>query len=255
MALSDNISVVLECNEASGDFLDATGNGRTFTDNNSCGTDGAGARTFNGSNQTATRADEAAISSDGTDFSIAIWVNADSSTNYHVASKMGSFPYFEWFIKRQFTGSDNRLAFVTVNNGGTPIGTVHAENYGNTPTATWICIIATYTYATRGMTISVNAGTRDTATASADITAGLSDLGVGRSDTAFFAGKVGQFAFWKRALTTGDETQFYNGGTVLSYSSWGGGGSPAAQTSSPFSSGIIIGGSLSRTGIKTNSNL
>jgi hypothetical protein len=67
------------------------------------------------------------------------------------------------------------------------------------------------------MTASVDAGTRNTFTSSKTVPSGVADFVIGNGQNNGWFIQLDQSGFWKKVLTTGEETQFYNSGMGLSY--------------------------------------
>lgn len=223
MALKDDLVSVWEMDEASGNAIDAHGS-EDLTDIDTCGADTgviSGCRTFNGTSEYFVASDDAALSRDGKDWSMILWVNATSSENYNICSKIGSFPNFEFGVRRKFNGSGNFLCLEIWNNGG---GTtdVFATTYGALGSGSWIMVFVSYKASDGAAAISVNAGTQDTSAMTAGIiSAGNADFQIGRyKSTGYFAGKVDQCALWDRVISQTEIEEIYNSGNGLAYSEW-----------------------------------
>ncbi len=211
---------------ANGSRADSHTNGLTLTDvNANVGQDtGKQGNCASGFSDTAwlARASESLLQTGAVNFSIACWVYiANKSAARAIVSKRNVATQIEFYLFYD-EGAD-RFTF--------RLGAVDdcvANNFGSVTVNTWYFLSATYTTATKGMTLSVNAGTRDTATALADPTAGTSDFRIGiraASDAAAMNGRIDEVSFFKRALSTGDETTLYNAGAGLAWP-WPAGGPP-----------------------------
>lgn len=204
--------------EASGTRRDEIG-GNTLTDNNTVtGSPGPSlslplASQFTGANsEYLSIADNDALSVEGQDFSFLVWLRLDSkAANVGIAAKDNNAPGGrEWWMR--YTQATDRFVF-NLQNSTTAILGLTANNLGSPATGTWYMMLGTYQAATRLGSISVNAGARDTGTATGDITASNGPFVIGREfGAAFMDGRMAGAAFWKRAISEADERWLYNGG-------------------------------------------
>lgn len=208
--------------EASGNRLDDFGN-NTSTSNNSVGTAagkiGQAAQFVAASSQYLSIADNAALSMGvGVRFSFALWVKLNTvSAVRTLLSKRAGGGNLEYWIR--YSNSSNRFEF-TVSPNGTSTTTVTANVFGAPSTATWYLIITKYDGT--NISLSVNAGTPDTAAFSADVVDGSQTFRIGAGNNSeYMDGAVDEIALWKRALSAGEETVLYNGGSGLAYSNFG----------------------------------
>lgn len=170
------------CNEASGNLLDSVGS-HTGTDNNLVGT-GAGrivtARDFErGSSQSFTVADAAGVSGADVDWSLALWLNAESFTDgMEILDKWASAGTRSYLLRH----ASSRLQFF-VSSDGTGNTNVSCNSFGAPSTGVWLLVVITHDAGANTIGIGINTTTEDTASHSGGIFDGTSDLRIGgRSD-------------------------------------------------------------------------
>lgn len=232
MALKDNLISVWELSEASGNAIDAhSTNDATETS----GTIGAaagptgldGARDFESvDTEFFTLADNADVSAGDVDFTLAAWVNIESTgANRCIVGKWNFLSNKrEYFL--QYDNASNRFTFA-VSHDGTTAKTVTANNFGAPSTATWYYVVGRHDAAANETRISVNAGTPDTAAHSTGILDSDSAFCIGSLDTTPnnpWDGLIAQVALWKRVITEAEEDELYAAGAGLPYASWDAGG-------------------------------
>lgn len=210
-------------------WTDATGNGNTLTGLNSpTSSNTAPAVVGNYANLVAASSQDLSVASNSgiqvggasTNFSIAGWfyLSGSFNTGKPLVSKFGAFGNREFFLTTNFFSS-NVFEFHVVTNGG------GSDNFIASSTAisvnTFYFVSCTYNGTSGAMTISVNAGTRDTGTATllpvANSTAAFFVANDANS-TGFYGMRIDQFGIWKgRLLSISDESLLYNSGAGLSY--------------------------------------
>lgn len=221
--LKDGLVAYWNLNERSGARADSHTGGFTLADNNSTRYAGGirsgatgGASVFAGNTtERVTVTHSSAVTTAGGDFSWAGWVNFTSVAARVILSKSGGSSNYEYKIATTTT----RFTFSTSNNAGS-VSTVTANNFGAYTSQTWYFVACTYTASSKLMTISINGGTQDTATATSSATGNTSDLLIpGELTTSpstygnVLAGALSAWGFWKgRVLSTSDITSIYNNG-------------------------------------------
>lgn len=139
-------------------------------------------------------------------FSVWMWVNL-TSTSYRTLAQQTS----AWRVE-QGLGGVNRLTFSVESSLGTV--TVSADTFGATPTSTWCFVAASFDVATKTLSISVNAGTADTAnmtgTPATNGSATILDLAGNTGDL------LDDVAVVPKVLTTADISFVYNSGSGTS---------------------------------------
>lgn len=164
-----------------------------------------GARQFYSADKGSLRiADNAALSLNGTSFTIAAWVYYDSHTavNPGIISKDASAGNGEWSLYR----ATNDLA-LTVHNG---TGYVTAQKVSGLPSnSAWYFVLGEYDGVT--LSVSVNNGTAATK-ACAAVRASTAALNIGYFERTneYHDGRIANAAVWKRTLTTAEKTWLYN---------------------------------------------
>lgn len=219
--------------EASGanDALDKHTGARTLTQvaspGSSTGKVYAGARTFNGSTQYFNRASETALQGGDNDLTVSAWVYLTSTAaDQIIVIKAESNE--EYYLYYQ--SSSNRFVFV-VNDGAGTYTEVLANNFGAVSTSTWYFVSGSHNATSNQISVSVNAGTADTASHSTGMASTSSIFFVGcvvSSSTVIapLTGRIGPVMLWKSAagsggvLTSTQITQLYNSGNGLAYASF-----------------------------------
>lgn len=218
--LLDGLVAYWPGDEASGDLLDAHIYGRDGIDVNTV-TSAAG-KVYSTARQHAKANDEyfgvigdSAFNADA-DWSFATWTYHDAISNQTLCQSTGNAGLL--FQVHLDTYSANKLTFILFTSVG-GYKEAHATTYGNVPTGTWIATVVTYAAITREMTISVNAGSRDTATLGAAPRVSVSSLemALGYSPGRGLDGRMGPTAYWSRVLSVDDEALWYNDGAGMPY--------------------------------------
>lgn len=233
MSLLDSLISYWKLDEASGNAIDAHGT-NTLTANNAPGSS-AGiigtARTFNGTNQFFSVANNSALQSGNASFSLQAWVNFDTlATDQMLAGKWRiSFNNREYRLI--FVGSQNRL-FFQVSSAGDAAQSAIASNFGPLSTGAWYHVVGWYDSANQQIGISLN-GVVNTASHTIGVFSGGANFRIGVSDdqSIFTDGLIDEVAFWKRALTADERTSLYNGGNGLSYDDFAAAGVPLVNGS------------------------
>ena len=225
MALSDNLIEIWKLDEASGGALATIDSGNNLTDNNSVGADTgkiSGARSFsNASSKYLSCASNASLQTGNIDFTLAAWINPSvvppASDRIIAAKGQTNWMEYEWVIE---TKRATFYAYYDDVGGGS---SVKANNFGDLSVDTWYFVVAWHDSVNNIIGISVN-GTSNTLSYSSGCTAGNSDfrIGAGNNSGVFapFDGLIDELAFWKRVLTSDEQTQLYNGGSGLAYELW-----------------------------------
>ena len=218
MALADNLIAYWKLEEASGTRNDSHSNALHLTDNNTV-TQATGkqgnAADFEASNgEYLSRVDSATLSMGDIDFTVLLWVNAESLGSNYVIGQYGGAGARSWEI--QHTGS--RFHFF-VSNDGTVTNWVTANNLGAPSTATWYLIIAWHDAAANTINIQVNNGTVDSGGHTTGVFNSAEDFRIGTAEVGgpFWDGLIDEVAIWKRVLTSDERTQLYNGGSGMTY--------------------------------------
>ena len=165
------------------------------------------------------------LSTGDIDFAIACWINLDTlasvlpTIHAGIAGKWSGDPADrEWGLVVR--SADNQVEFTV---GAS--GSIVASSFGALVINTWYFIFAWHDAAADTLNISINDGAVDS---------GAYALGAPDTDRDFsigvrnaegggifnFDGQIDSFSFWKRLLTAGEITSFYNGGAGLDYESF-----------------------------------
>jgi len=207
MALTDNLLSYWKLDESSGNAADSVGS-NTLTNSNvtySAGKINNGA-VFNGSNARFTKS--SISQADG--FSISAWI------------KWGVLDGQPAILFRKASDGSN-WAITTTNDGGNEQFKIQAYNGSSTTivgsanisTATWYHVVAIFNGASSKLYmngVSVGTGTLNTGPSAADNIYFANDSGGNWATVS-----IDEVGWWTRALTSGEVTTLYNGGTGLQY--------------------------------------
>jgi len=213
--------------EASGQRNDAHA-GNNLTDNNTVASaagkiSNAGDFELSVGVESLSRSDNADLSTGDIDFSLSVWVNAESfdGANPHLIAKINddaSVLEYQLFYHNATT----RYRWIVFGAGPVAVGDVSANNFGAPGTGTWHHVVAWHDAANNLVGISVNDGTADTAATtgapadtSANFTLGMISPGFGASGQ--WDGLIDEVGFWKKVLTSQERTDLYNSGNGLAY--------------------------------------
>ncbi len=195
--------------EASGNAIDAHGT-NSLNDNSTVGaTTGkvSGARDFSGSSEYFDRPSNSDLQVDSTSATWAGWVYLNNASNGGSVLSKSDFPWdhTEYYIR--YSSSRFNISGST--------GFASADTFGAPSSATWYFLVCEYDFANSLLRIGVNDGTMDAA--SGTITSGASTFTMGETTGAFLPGRLDEWSFWKRLLTSGEKTWLYNSGSGRSY--------------------------------------
>lgn len=232
MAITDNIVSAWHLDEASGNALDAFSTNDLTANNVPL----AGTGKINGDRLFVSATSQTFIHATSTDFEMAdntvsytftCWVNLTSASGTQ-----------QIITKRINGGVGNNLAYMVRTDSGTPTvywGIVTGNTFGSLAwgsaltAGTWYFLCFGYDASTNKFFLSVNSGSRVLSSSVTDQTtkANGNDIApffFGGTNTEFLGGAMDEVGFWKRAITTGEESTLYNSGTGLAYPYSGGGG-------------------------------
>ena len=197
--------------EVSGTRNDSVG-ANHLTDNNtvtqSAGKIGNAGQFSAASSETLSAASNASLQTGDIDYTIAGWFYLDSTAAAMLAAKDGPAGR-EWFLYN----SGSRFQFWFHNGSG--FATATADPAGAPGAGTWYFIVAWHNSVGNSILIQVNNGSPDgVASGGGANTPGADPFilgGRGHADL-YFSGRIDEFGFWKRLLTTDEKTELYNGG-------------------------------------------
>jgi hypothetical protein len=224
MAVITDLVAYWSLDEASGNAIDAHA-ANDLTDTNTVGTATgkvADARDFETSaTEYFTLADNADMSLAGdTAFTVALWWKAEtdpvSGGKALFAKSAGddaSAEYAAYFA----TGSPN-ISF-RVGNGSSSAQVLSAESYGAIDNTNWHFGVFTHDPVANLLKIRIDDGTPTTAAWSGGTQDGANafQLGAYTAWGVAWDGLLDEVGFWKKALTSGEETWLYNSGNGRSY--------------------------------------
>lgn len=236
MPLSDNYEGFWGCSEASGTRYDEQGTSHLTGDNNSVGQSAAGAPgglpcadIEQGLNQWLSCPTNSVVSLANEDFTFMAFANPEAKTT--LMTVLSKYSASSAYYALYYYNVSDRWVWEVGGSGGAH--GVIGNNFGSVSTATWCCLCGRHDAANDQISLSVNAGTPDTAAHAGGIGTNAADFEIGKfgSLVSHFDGLVWRVALWRRLLSTQDEIDVYNGGLGLSHAeilAFGGGG-PAGQ--------------------------
>lgn len=218
--LLTNLVAYWHLEEASGDRVDATGNGHDLTPHNSVSSAtgiGMQANSFvadNGDYLSLASTDD--LKPGAGSFSFFAWVYATSNVPAGIFTKWADNTIQEYALYIGLFGLRYPALFVS--------GDGSTQHYvvwpADVPTNTWTLIVCVYDHAAGKIKISMNGGDFVVADHSGGIYAGgNAEVHVGKDQTnTKFNGRIDEVGFYKgRALTQEDVTALYNGGAGFFY--------------------------------------
>jgi hypothetical protein len=179
------------------------------------------ALTLNGSTQYLSCTSNTSLQTGGQDFSFAFWFNRVANLDYDIVSKFaGGGGNQEYAVYVHNDGATGRYLQLSIFNAASSEDDLLNTNSGPLTTATWYFGVVTFNATTKLMTVSTNAGTRNTKTSTFTVPSTASDFSIGKATANnIFNGQIDQVGFWKKVLTTTEETALYNGGAGRTYAS------------------------------------
>jgi len=224
IGLRANLIAYYKLDEASGDALDATGNGKTMTQNGTVGSDTGiilTGRTMDGSSANRlSRADDVDFEPGPSPFFATMWV-------YTTTLVQSSFPGL--FAKETeggqqawgtfFNDPDNKVGFLVSPTGAAPFTIVYTASALSTNAWQFVA----FGWDGANIVISLNGGAFQTTAFSSSVQSGTSPIYIGfrGGSISSWTGRVDEIAFWKgRALTIAEVQTIYNGGAGFAYDNW-----------------------------------
>lgn len=202
--------------------IDSGGNGLHLADVNTPVADTTGqiatAPDFNASTSEKLRHADDALLDITADLTISCWVKLnDKSAQRVFVSKWNNADTGRSYKLFYGAGADRFHFAVTSDGTTTTQTTVNADTLGSPSTGTWYFIVARHDDTSGEISISVNAGTADTAAHASGIFSGNSALNVGLDENNVnpMDGQIDEVAIWSRLLTDAEVTTVYNGGTGI----------------------------------------
>lgn len=238
MALTDSLIESWELAEASGNAVGAHG-GLTLTDTNGVGS-GVGlvnsvARDFEAdSDQYFTRGDGSELSTGDIDFTFEAWAKLESRASTTGVAKTilnkgddvsGGADHNEYSL---YVWTDN-IIYLDVSNG-ISVGSVGATNFGSFIEGSFAQILAWHDSVLNTVNVRINNGAADAITYSGGSWDSGFDFRIGRGlgSGRKWDGLMGPVRFWKRVLTSGEQSQLWNSGAGLTYAALSGAAGPTA---------------------------
>ncbi len=169
------------------------------------------------SNQGFSLADNASLSTGDIDFSGCAWVNSNSFGADRTFACKSAVNLTEWVCR--YNSATSRYRFLSSTDGITATAFVDGNNFGAPGTGVWHFLAWTHDSVANQISLSVNAGTADTAACATGPTdrAGSFAIGERPGISAAWDGLIDCVGFWKKVLTTAEITLLYKGGVGMAY--------------------------------------
>lgn len=212
--------------ETSGMLLDASGNSRNWTDNNTV-TSAAGKVTYtaeDASQFTAANSEYLSIASNPSlqtgdiDFSFAGWVYIDSLATYRILlpTKWGSSGGTREYTLEFDTPDD--FGWYVSNNGTATVGVVATAPV--VEASKWYFLTCWHDSVNNVIGIRVNDQQTFTTAHTTGVYSGTQAFTPGNAATFYASGRMTNWSFWKKVLSASEITQLYNRGFGLDYSDY-----------------------------------
>ena len=217
MALIDSQVAYWKLEEASGTREDSHG-ANDLTDNNTVGQAagiiGNAASFIQANSEYLSIADNTDMSTGDISFFFSAWVYLSelTSTKIIVGKMDGVLDEYRLY----YFASDTFYFEVF---GITTSLAVGSTTFGAPSANTWYNVVGKHDAAANLIGIAVNAGTEDTSSYSAGVNNGVGTFGISDASAGgqYWAGRIDEVGFWKRAVTAQDRTDLYNGGAGNQY--------------------------------------
>ncbi len=142
---------------------------------------------------------------DGVSFSIGGWIKLNSTAQYSIIASKDS----EYSLG--YANDIGHFAFWIWDSGG---HRTYVESTLSPSIGVWYYVLGSYDAGTNTMYIWVNAANEASGGVSGDVWDGTAEFWVGRGFDAFYSdAAIDDVILWKRALTSGERTDLYNGGS------------------------------------------
>lgn len=206
--------------EASGNALDAHGSS-SLTGTASPGTTTgliSGSRTFNGSTQYFSIADNTDLSMSGTgnNLTISLWVKFNSVTTSVMLCK-GNNVTTTAGVAYSIYYSTTSNTFVFRVSSASVNTLINASAFGSASTGVWYHILAKYDATAGTISIKVNNGTANSTSHTTGIQNESLAFQLGRDTSRFFNGTLDEIGLWKKLTDSTEDAILYNSGAGESY--------------------------------------
>lgn len=219
--LTDNLSIYLSFNEASGSFLDSSGNTNTGVPSGSPTRPAAvisnGVHLVSASSQYVEIADAASVRWGNYDSSLGFWVKLANKSSTKWALNKGNSSGTVCEIGFNYNASTDRFTFFVGQGGAQKV--VTANNFGSPTAGVWYYVLCDFNHTTGVISISINNGTADTTSSVSAPTGGTQTMVFGGFSGHDFLADVDfdEFGKWDRLLDSTDRAALYNSGAGFAY--------------------------------------
>ncbi|MCI0391680.1 MAG: LamG domain-containing protein [Acidobacteria bacterium] len=220
-SLFDKLIAYWPLSEPSNYRVDLIGN-NTLTDNATVtqaeGIFGKAAQFTAANSEYLSSADNADLSVQDIDFTVAFWAYLDSKTVERFAVAKGDAATVNQAYSVRYHQPTDRFRFTLFDGAGAGIS-VNANNLGIPATATWYFIVVWHDSVANQVAIQVNDGTPNTAafTTGSHEEAGTFFIGQRGDNANFWDGRLQAAMYWKRLLVPKEKTDVFNRGKGLPF--------------------------------------
>ncbi len=208
--------------EASGTRFDQI-SGNNLTDNASVGQvpgkQYQAASFTTASSQYLSIASNASLQTGNIDYTLIFWVNLkDKSSTYALVTKYDTGLAGQNEFYTDYASSNDRFRFIVTSDGTAQVA-LSANNFGSPTVGIWYLVIASHDASAATMSISINAGTPNTASISSAF-AGTAAFEIGRAGSTlqrYANANIDEVSLWKRLLTSSEQLAIYNNGIGRTY--------------------------------------
>lgn len=211
--LTNNLVAYWKLDETLGMRLDSIGSNNLTSKNDvlsNLGKKNQAAQFTAASSQYLSISDNPELSTGDIDFTVAGWVLLDNKVGFQGIAGKGVTGQFEYRL--YYNNSADRFIWVVYDLPGNAIASVAANNLGAPSTGTWYFIVAWHDSVNNRIGIEVNNGLADTSPTIGIPGDGTAPFELGQVQNELLNGRLDEFGFWKRILTSQEKSDLYNGG-------------------------------------------
>lgn len=202
------------------DLTDATGRGNTLTNNNTVtfntGKIGNAAYMASASTQWLSIATNSDVAQGDFDYTIGVWIYIGTISDVRIILARDSDTSGREF-ELEYDGSGDSFRFVIFTGGSTKTAQV-VSPYTPSTAGRWICLIAWHDAAANTVNLSIDNGAASDSqptTGGHDTSTGNFTIGrrIYSGFEGYWDGRIDDVNIWKKVLSAGERTEFYNSGT------------------------------------------
>lgn len=164
-------------------------------------------------------ADNVDLSTGDTSFHVVAWVNFDSLTVDRGIVEKDTLSGVDAEYTLRHDLATSKLLWIVRQIGGADVARIGSDTFGTPTTSVWIFVSAFYDTDANIIGLSVNNGVIDTASTAGSPSDSTASFGIGRATVmaSYMDGRINGVGFWKRRLSTSENSSLYNNGNGLAY--------------------------------------